>query len=100
MTNSYVFSNCSNVVEWIFPEGFTGTTLGTYTFSNNTKLTKVGQLSSIIIEEPDPEPEDPSTPDTYDAEVEYLESTGTQWIDTGHVPTINTKVDISFQKLS
>lgn len=32
---------------------------------------------------------------SYDAEVEYLESTGTQWIDTGHIPTINTKWDIT-----
>ena len=28
----------------------------------------------------------------YDAEVEYLESTGTQWINTRIVPTLNTKV--------
>lgn len=28
----------------------------------------------------------------YDAEVEYLESTGTQWIDTMHIPTITTRL--------
>jgi hypothetical protein len=28
----------------------------------------------------------------YDAEVEYLESTGTQYIDTGHVPTASTRM--------
>ena len=32
----------------------------------------------------------------YDAEVEYLESTGTQWIDTGVVATNNTRVKIAF----
>ena len=30
----------------------------------------------------------------YDAEVEYLESTGTQWIDTGVVPTLYSKSEI------
>lgn len=32
----------------------------------------------------------------YDAEVEYLESTGTQWIDTGIYPGNTTQTDISF----
>lgn len=32
----------------------------------------------------------------YDAEVEYLESTGTQWIDTGIVPTAQTNISIKF----
>ena len=32
----------------------------------------------------------------YDAEVEYLESTGTQWIDTGKYGTANTVARISF----
>ena len=35
----------------------------------------------------------------YDAEVEYLESTGTQWIDTGVVPTIYTGTSLVFQTL-
>lgn len=30
----------------------------------------------------------------YDAEVEYLQSTGTQWIDTGVVPTLYTKSEV------
>ena len=30
--------------------------------------------------------------DTYDAQVEYLQSTGTQYIDTGVLPTSNTKI--------
>ncbi|MBQ5795022.1 MAG: hypothetical protein IIW14_03410 [Kiritimatiellae bacterium] len=30
----------------------------------------------------------------YDAEVEYLESTGTQWIDTSIVPTLYTKSEV------
>ena len=30
----------------------------------------------------------------YDSEVEYIESTGTQWIDTGHVPTGDTAIEI------
>ena len=29
----------------------------------------------------------------YDAEIEYLESTGTQWIDTGIIPQDNTVID-------
>ena len=32
----------------------------------------------------------------YDAEVEYLESTGTQWIDTGTPATSNTHVNVQF----
>lgn len=37
----------------------------------------------------------------YDSEVEYIESTGTQWIDTGHVPTGKTRMEIdgSFTEL-
>lgn len=30
----------------------------------------------------------------YDAEIEYLQSTGTQWIDTGVVPTAGTIISI------
>jgi hypothetical protein len=36
----------------------------------------------------------------YDAEVEYLESTGTQWIDTEFIPDASTttfELDISFE---
>lgn len=38
----------------------------------------------------------------YDAEIEYLESSGTQWIDTGVIPTstIHTQVYKSFTELS
>lgn len=32
----------------------------------------------------------------YDAEVEYLESTGTQWIDTGVVATSDTHINVRF----
>lgn len=32
----------------------------------------------------------------YDAEVEYIESTGTQWIDTGILPTPTTRIDLDF----
>lgn len=35
-------------------------------------------------------------PLTYDAEVEYLQSTGTQWIDTGYQPTTTTDAMIKF----
>lgn len=37
----------------------------------------------------------------YDAEVEYIESTGTQWIDTGILPTVNTKAiaDVQFTRI-
>lgn len=41
-----------------------------------------------------------SSPLPYDAEIEYLESTGTQWIDTGIIPTINTKSQIKFCNLN
>ena len=33
----------------------------------------------------------------YDAEVEYLESTGTQWIDTGYYASNRTDIELSFQ---
>ena len=36
----------------------------------------------------------PTPPLPYDAEVEYLESTGTQYIDTGIVPDYNTEVQL------
>ena len=36
----------------------------------------------------------------YDCEIEYLESTGTQWIDTGIIPDSNTIVQFKFVNLS
>jgi len=39
----------------------------------------------------------PSEERQYDAKVEYLESSGTQWIDTGIVGNQNTKVEVSFK---
>lgn len=33
-------------------------------------------------------------------QVEYIESTGTQWIDTGYYPTGYTKIEIGFQMLN
>ena len=41
---------------------------------------------------------DPHVTNDYQ-EVEYLESTGTQYIDTGYLPNNNTKVDIKFMAL-
>ena len=41
---------------------------------------------------------EPHVPNEYQ-EVEYLESTGTQYIDTGYLPNSNTKVDIKFMAL-
>lgn len=38
-------------------------------------------------------------PLSYDAEIEYLESSGTQWIDTGIYPTNNTIAKIKFMNL-
>lgn len=32
----------------------------------------------------------------YDAEVEYLQSTNSQYLDTGYVPTVNTKIIVDF----
>lgn len=45
------------------------------------------------------EPVPPPPPLPYDAEVEYLESTGTQWIDTGIVPTLNKTIRCRFEVL-
>ena len=53
----------------------------------DAKTTKRERLSSIV-----------QIPDEYQ-EVEYLESTGTQYIDTGFKPNNNTKVDIKFMAL-
>ena len=36
----------------------------------------------------------------YDAEIEYLESSGTQWIDTGVIPDSNTIVQFKFVNLN
>ena len=41
----------------------------------------------------------PTPPLPYDAEVEYLESTGTQYIDTGIVPLLGTSMHIKFSPL-
>jgi len=38
----------------------------------------------------------PTPPLPYDAEVEYLQSTGTQWIDTGVVATSDTHINVRF----
>lgn len=38
--------------------------------------------------------------DHYDSEIEYLETTGTQWIDTGVVPAEDTIVNIKFMPLT
>lgn len=35
----------------------------------------------------------------YDAEIEYLESSGTQWIDTGIIPDADTGISIDFYRL-
>lgn len=35
----------------------------------------------------------------YDIEIEYLKSSGTQWIDTGITPNTNTKVQFKFKNL-
>lgn len=37
-------------------------------------------------------------PKPYDAEVEYLESTGTQYIDTGIVPFFGTQYNCTFKQ--
>lgn len=39
-------------------------------------------------------------PTSYNSEVEYLESTGLQYIDTGITPTVNTKFEIRYQYTS
>jgi len=38
-------------------------------------------------------------PLSYDAEIEYLESSGTQWIDTGIYPTNTTVAKLKFMNL-
>lgn len=43
---------------------------------------------------------DASGADSYDRELQYLESTGTQWLDSGVVPTSNTMTQITYQYVS
>ena len=43
------------------------------------------------------EPVPPTPPLPYDAEVEYLESTGTQYIDTGITPAANLSFSVTYQ---
>lgn len=52
--------------------------------SRDVKRVTIG--GSVVWEKPSPLP--------YDAEVEYLESTGTQWIDTGVKGNENTRVEL------
>lgn len=39
-------------------------------------------------------------PSEYDSEIEYLQSSGTQWIDTGIIPTSDTKIQFKFKNLA
>lgn len=47
--------------------------------------TGTGNLGSFIL-----------GPDKYDAQIQYLQSTGTQYIDTGYIPNENTQLYIEF----
>lgn len=45
-------------------------------------------------------PPPPPPPVPYDAQIEYLESSGTQYIDTGYIPNSNTSVEINYNMLA
>lgn len=92
LPNLYTFARCTNVTQWILPSGFNGTSFGSYMFSTNTKLsvltlpnslTSIGaytfqncsNLKNVIIPSP--------TTNVINAvQIEYLETTGSQCIDT------------------
>ena len=57
-------------------------------FGKDAKATKRESLASIV-----------QIPDEYQ-EVEYLESTGTQYVDTGYIPNSNTKIEIQFMAIN
>lgn len=68
-------------------------------YFGNTEIAKA-YLGSTKIYEAGGGPTPPSPTPSYDAEVEYLKSSGTQYIDTGIVPTNETGVFITFTKES
>lgn len=53
-----------------------------------------GYIPVVVHEQP--EPEKPLLPDGY-TQLEYIESTGTQWIDTGRKPTQDSSVELKFR---
>lgn len=44
-------------------------------------------------------PEPPPPPPPYTSEVEFIESTGRSWIDTGIIPTTSTKIQCKFRNI-
>ena len=83
--NSYTFANCTNVTQWILPDGFTGTSFASYMFSNNNSLVSVGNIEKTInlIEA---------------VQIEYLAGNDnrTAWLNTNYYPNqideINTSI--------
>ena len=66
-------------------------------YGDNTTMT-VNAISYYAYYSPTPEPE-PVLPEGY-IQLNYIQSTGTQYIDTGVVPEINTKITIDFDVVS
>ena len=66
---------------------FTNSGTGTFAKGDNVAL-PIKRVRACILE--------PVLPSAYQ-QVEYIESSGTQWIDTGYKPNGNTKIEIKYQ---
>lgn len=89
LPNSYTFANCTNVTQWILPTRFTGTSFGNYMFSNCNNLVGVGSIEKTINQ-------------LKAVQIEYLETTGSQCIDTklNIQSTDNLRIVFDFQFLT
>lgn len=68
-------------------------------YGDNTTMT-INAISYYAYYSPTPKPEPtPILPEGY-TQLNYIQSTGTQYIDTGVVPEINTKITIDFDVVS
>lgn len=68
-------------------------------YGDNTTMT-INAISYYAYYSPTPKPEPtPILPEGY-TQLNYIQSTGTQYIDTGVVPKINTKITIDFDVVS
>lgn len=87
LPNSYTFANCTNVTQWILPDEFNGTSFGSYMFANNSKLNNVGNIEK-------------TTQQLKAVQIEYLESTGTQWINTeADCGSLNFQIELNVQNM-
>ena len=82
LPNSYTFANCTNVTQWILPDGFNGTSFGSYTFANNSKLNSVGNIEK-------------TTQQFKAVQIEYLESNNnrTAWLNTNYYPNATDEIN-------